>query len=324
MTDDAERQSQNAVLAAVRTVAFGRDDRRVRAIWRVLFPWPLLWFLAGTIGVAVAAFVVPRGLSQPTNVAAFGLFQAAFSGVAVVAWAKYVDRRPLADYGLAVSREWVLDLCVGFGAVLVGHAVWLGTTATLGWTTVRAATPEPAPTLAYGLVALFVGVVVNVWVQETVFFGVTLQNGAEGLSNRGLSPSRAVVVAWAVAVLLFTLKHRPTTATGVLNYLLALGTFGILYAHTGQLALSVGVHTGVNYAGNALVGSASGAGGGTALVLASNSLSGVLGSLSDGAIPQILVAYLVILGWIGWRRDGVDLDPGIAGWTDRRSASSDD
>lgn len=317
VSGDVVEPQPSSAAELLRRGVWGTGDRRVRAIWRVLLPWPVLWFLAGSVGVAGATALVPASASQPATMLAFGLSQAAAFGVAWVAWARYVDQRPLSKYGLSVSRSWLLDLVAGFVAVLVGFGCWFAIGSSLGWADVEASTVVPETTLVFGSGAVLVAIVVNVWVQETVFFGVTLTNAAEGLSNRGVVPSRAVVGAWVVAVLIFTVKHRPPTAERALNLLLALGVFGLLYAHTGELALSIGVHAGVNYVGNAIVASPSPAGDRPAVLLVSESLPGLLGSLSEGAIPQILLAYLALLAWIRWRGGEVAFATETARWTDR-------
>lgn len=300
----------SAVVDQLRAVVWGSSDTRVRATYRVLLAWPILWFVVGTIAVGVGASIVPTGATKSVKMTVFGLLQGAFFAGAWVVWARYLDRRPLADYGLSVSRSWLLDLLAGFGAVLVGTGIWLGAGSALGWTSVEVSLTTPQGSLVVGLAGVFVGVIVNVWVQETVFFGVILTNASEGLSWRGVEPSRAIVGAWIVAVLLFALKHRPEQPEVVLNLLVALGVFGLLYVHTGELALPIGVHTGVNYAGHVLVGSPSLVAEGPTILQVTKSLSGLLGSLSDGAIPQILMAYLLLLAWIAWRSGGVSIEEG--------------
>lgn len=85
-----------------------------------------------------------------------GLLQAAFVAVLLLGWARYIDRRPLGNYGLAASPAWVLNLAAAFGAVLVGHAVWYAAGVALGWTDVTLALAAGDLPLTVGLVALFV------------------------------------------------------------------------------------------------------------------------------------------------------------------------
>lgn len=298
----------------LRALVRGSDDPRVRAIWRTALAWPVLWFAAGSIAVAAAGAVVPAALSRPYTMLAFGLFQGAFFAAAWVAWARYFDRRPLANYGFDWSRSWLGDLVAGFVAVAAGFGVWLSIGSALGWASLTVSLSAPGASSAVGAVAVLVAVLVNVWVQETVFIGVTVTNAAEGLASRGLTPTRAVLAAWAVAVVIFAVKHRPATVARTLNLLLALGVFGLVYVHTGELALSVGMHTGVNYAGQALFVPAAVAAGRPAVFTVTNSLTGLAGSLNGGAIPQLLVAYLLLLGWLRARRGEVSIDVGLARW----------
>lgn len=316
MSGGGHETRSTAAVDRLRAVVWGKDDRRVRATWRVALAWPVLWFLVGSAAVLVGDVIVPTGASLPVNMLLFGLIQGFFVAVALVAWARYLDRRPVADYGLSASGSWLLDLVAGFGAVVVAFGVWLGVGSALGWSTVELSMTAPRGSLVLGLGAVFVGVVVNVWVQETVFVGVVVTNAAEGLSRRGLGLSAAVVGAWVVAVLLFTAKHRPAELDRLLNLGLALGVFGLLYVHTGELALSIGVHTGVNYAGNALFVSPSLGVERPSMFHVTNSLSGLPGSLSEGAIPPILLAYLLLVGWIAWRNGGWRIVADRDAWRD--------
>lgn len=300
-----------AVVASLDRVARG-DDGRLRATWRVLLAWPVLWFAAGSVGVAAAGTRVPAGATRPARMLVVGLGLALAVALAWVAWARYVDRRPLAGYGFRPARSWPLDLVAGFAAVLVGFAAWLAVAARLDWVSVTVTPSGDGSSLAVGLAAVLVAILVNVWAQETVFHGIALRNGAEGLASRGVTQERAVVGAWVVALALFVLKHRPSTLEAAVPLIVGLGIFGLLYVHTGELALSIGVHAGVNYAGGTLVVPAAAAGDRLGLVAVGNSLSGLGGTLSGGAIPQLLVAYVLLLGWIRWRHGEVGVETDLA------------
>lgn len=168
-----------------------------------------------------------------------------------------------------------------------------------------------------GLAALLLGGVLNVWVQQTTFIGIVLKNAAEGLSIRGITAVQAVVGAWVVAVLNFTLVHQPSDLGRVVNLQIVLGMYGLLYVQTGELALPIGVHAGVNYAGGVLVVSPSLAAERLSVIEVTNSLSGVLGSLNAGAVPQTLIAHLLVLVWLELRRRGLSITTGLTHWTER-------
>lgn len=324
MAGDAGTASAARVRSGLRVLLRGREDTRVRATIRVTLAWPVLWFALGTLAVTIAMLVVPAAASLPTRTAVTGLLQGAVVAVGLVLWARLLDRRRVSEYGLHLRRDWLLDAAVGFGAVLVGFAAWLSIGAALGWLTVDAAASRPGLPPVAGLAALVVAYLVNAWVQETVFVGVTVTNAAEGLASRDVAPSRAVLGAWVVAVILFAAKHRPSELARARNLLLALGIYGLLYAQSGELALPVGVHGGVNVAGGVVAVSPSIAAERPAVLAVSKSIPWpALESLSDGAIPPLLVAYLLALGWLAWRRDGLGLDRRLAEWAGRDERPAD-
>lgn len=308
---DTDRSAVRTAADSVRRLVRGRRDPRLRASWRVIIATLLLAPPSEVVAVGVAGLL---GLAGPFPI---GVIQATFIAVVLLGWARYVDRRPLADYGFSVSASWWLDLVVGFVAVLVGFAAWLGIGTGMGWAEVGLAVGATPGTIAVGLGTLLVAVALNAGVQETVFTGVVITNGAEGFAARGLTPTRGVIGAWLVGAVLYAWIHNPSAPRQVATLVLGLGLYGLLYVLTGELALPIGVHTGVNYAGGVLVGSGGPGGQSVSLFAVSNTLSGPLGSLSELAIPQLLIAYLLLLGWLTLRRGSVGIETGLATWTER-------
>lgn len=186
----------------------------------------------------------------------------------------------------------------------------------LGWTDVTLALSGGEGSLAVGFLALFVAVGLNAWVQETVFVAVPIRNAAEGLAAWGVTPRRTVLAGWALATVLFAVFHGRSGLAAWITLFVALGTFALLYAHTGELSFPVGVHFAVNLSGNALFVPGSD---GTELAVfrVSESLGGLAGDLSGGRLPQILLAYLLVLAWLQWRYGGVSIRRDIAQWRGR-------
>lgn len=308
---DTDRSPVRTVTDGVRRLVLGRRDQRVRASWRVILATVLLAPPSEVVAVGVVGLL---GLAGPLPI---GIVQATFIGVVLLGWARFVDRRPLADYGFSASASWWLDLVVGFVTVLVGFGAWLAIGTGMGWAEVGLAVSATPGAIAFGLGTLLVAVLLNAGVQETVFTGVVIKNGAEGLASRGLTPARAVVGAWLVGAVLYAWIHNPSAPVQVATLVIGLGLYGLLYVLTGELALPIGVHTGVNYAGGVLVGSGGVGGQSVSLFSVSNSLSGLLGSLNGLAIPQLLIAYVLLLGWLHLRRGGVGIETGVAAWPER-------
>lgn len=307
---DANQRAVDDALNGLRRVVQGRSDPRIRASWRVLIATILLVPPSEVVAVGIAEAL---GLVGPFPV---GVIQASLIAIVLVGWARYLDRRPLADYGFSMSGRWLGDLIVGFLAVLVGFGVWLGIGSLSGWAEIELTASAPSSTFVLGLVTLLVAVALNAGVQETVFTGLLIKNGAEGLATRGVPSGRAVIGAWVVAALLYAWIHNPSAPGQVVTLVIGLALYGLLYVHTGELALPIGVHTGVNYTGGVLITSPALGGESTSLVDVSNSLTGILGSISDLAVPQILIAYILLLGWIKVRRGAVGIETGLAVWNE--------
>jgi len=177
------------VVDRLRSVVWEPEEPRVRAIYRILIPILLLTIGLTRLAVLLSGVVVPPGSPGVLSVLATGLFEAVLVGAMLVVWARYIDRRRVADYGLSPSPVWMLNLVVALGAVLVGHAAWYVVGSALGWTDVTLVLSASAPALS----ALFVALGVNTWVQETVFVAIPVQNAAEGLAAWGVTPRRAVL-----------------------------------------------------------------------------------------------------------------------------------
>lgn len=306
MATTGNQSATERVVEGIHGVGWGGRDSRVRATWRVLLAMPFLWVLTGGVlagGVQSAVGVIPDG--GATGGLAQSLLHAGFFLAALAVWARYVERRPLSEYGVSASPRWVRDGTVGFVAVLVGFGAWRGVTAALGGTSVTVAPSVPQGSVLLGVVAPFVALVLHAAVQQVVFFRVIQESAAEGLHSRGLSAPRAVAGAVPVAVLLFVVMHGQAGPLRLLDLAVAGGIFGMLYLHTGELALGIGAHFGALYSGIVV----------SALLRVTGSLSGVPGVLDQYGFPKMLVAYVAILAWLRWRRGAVPIRSDLARWS---------
>jgi len=281
----------------LRYVVVGADDPRLRATWRVLLAMPLLWTLTGGVlagNVQSSIGLIPSGQS-PGGGLAQSLLHGGFFLIALVVWARYLDRQPLSDYGVSASRSWVRDFLVGFIAVTIGLGVWAGVGSGLGGKTVLVSPSIPAESALFGLILPSVALVLHAAVQQVVFFRVILESAAEGLHSWGMNASQTAVVAVPVAVLFFVSMHGSLTPLRVLDLAVAGGIFGLLYLHTGELALGIGAHFGALYAGTLIF----------AVIRVTGSLSGILGAIDQYGFPKMVVAYLLVLVWLAWRREEI-------------------
>lgn len=292
-------------------VVRGPNEPRLRATWRVLLAIPLLPLVA----LGVTALMGTLGVE---GMVVGGPVQAGVFLVILVGWAYAVDRRPLTDYGVSLSRRWLLDLLAGFGAVIAAHLLWYGVGVTAGWTTIELSPSAPRDLLVAGLVGAVASFGFNVWVQDTVYFAVVLRNAAEGFRSRDLAPTRAAGLGLLTAVVFFTALHSVSGPVELADYLLAGAVFGALYLFTGELALTVGVHWGISATAGVLFPFASTAQGTPSVFRVSETLAGLAGTVSAQRMPQLAIVSLLLLGWLEWRRGTVAVDASLTRWTERR------
>ena len=94
------------VRTRLHSIVWGQETGRIRAVWRVLVP-VLVGFLALRLaGAAALGFDLNRGEMMLTSFAGTTLVMLAVLGVS----ARYLDRRPVREYGYTLSRNWWLNL----------------------------------------------------------------------------------------------------------------------------------------------------------------------------------------------------------------------
>jgi membrane protease YdiL (CAAX protease family) len=226
---------------AIKAIFWNPGQRRLRSGWRLLIQFVLFFVLV--IGTAIVAYVLGNG---PGAVAAGSA--AYLAGGLGLAWllARFLDRRPVADYGFHLTPGWWLDL--GFGLVL-GAALMTGvflSESLAGWVRVTAPAVTasglgPVPALLLS-VFFYLAVAFN---EEFTFRGYQLRNLAEGLAVRRLGPGGAIVGAWVMSSAAFGLAHLTNgngTGLSTANLVLAGLLLSLPYLLTGELAIPIGLH----------------------------------------------------------------------------------
>jgi membrane protease YdiL (CAAX protease family) len=300
----------------------GREDDRVRAVWRALLPAAAVVLVGGALLPALVLSALDPGpvLGHPLANAT----GAAVALVVLALTARYLDRRPLAAYGLDVDRDCAGQFAVGsaVAALLVGLA-WLlariAGTATVSGTL----SPGDAGSLLGGLALFAVGwLCVGVW-EEIAFRGLLLTNAAEGLAARGLPSGRALGGAWLVSTVLFALVHAPASTVpgdaslaGMLAvWGLAGGLLGVAYVLTGRLATPVGGHVAFDLAVNNLLFAPASAGVAPPAVVRT-AVGGSALYHPIGGLPMVgalLAGYALAGGWWLLRRRAGSNTLGVAG-----------
>jgi hypothetical protein len=305
---DADR---SGIVGHVVSVLWNRTEHRPRALWRILGAT-----VAGFVGVYVVPALALAGTELPPSVAgaSTNLIAALAGLVTAVGFAKYVDRRPMTDYGLAFGPSWLTDFGAGSAIALAGMAVALPVSLLAGWATVSellsggtGANVLPFA-VAFGVYAVQF-VLVAFW-EELINRGLILTSAVEGLRNRWLSDRGAVVVGVVASALIFSITHFPDSLAAFGSRFLIGLILGAAYVWTDSLALPMGLHFLINFATNNIYGVANVREAAEVLPMlirpaftGPSQFVGVYGLVNTGA--WLCIAALTV-GYVAFRYGGVE------------------
>lgn len=290
------------------------DTHRLRAPLRAILPLVVTFLAFGL----VVTFVRPR-FDHPVR----ELMELSVTGVvlvaAVLAGARLLDRRPIAEYGLAFDREWVRSFVVGGAVGTVVNAGTMLVALSAGWATVSGfvqgsgALPFlPAMLLTLGYVCVFAS-----W-EEFVFRGAMVKNAAEGADGY-LPRWGAVGLAVLVSAVVFAFLHsgKVSDPTDYGYYLVAGLIFGGVYVLSGDLALPIGFHLFYNFTMSAVFGL--GVSQQTPELIALNVVGPSVWIGEEGLSRVVFagVGGVLLLAYVRWRDGRLGISERITRWTPR-------
>jgi membrane protease YdiL (CAAX protease family) len=235
-------------MGAVRRALWNERERRPRAAIRIAAFAVLVFAVLFGVGWGAS----PLWRSGAGGAAVAFAIQASGVVLAAILCAKWIDRRPLADLGLAPRPGYALDLAAGaaIGGLCMGAIA--GLESALGWARYAPAASGAdewlarAPTMG-SVVVLFVGVAV---LEEVAFRSYPIVNLAEGLVT---TPGRRAIASWAALVATsaaFGIAHVDNPeATATSTAFIAFGGvfLGLGLVCRGDLAIPIGAHLGWNF-----------------------------------------------------------------------------
>lgn len=316
---------------------------RPRTIWRLILQFGLLLALMIPFSFCALVVAIPMLLWQGVDLTGFmidpgntlllnPLVSAPYTVATLLAFvgslwlaARFVDRRPFADYGLHLNGRWWADFAFGLalGALLMALIFTLEWAA--GWLEITAMwqTPWPGVPFAISLIPpLITFIAVGVY-EELYFRGFWIKNLAEGFSF--WSPRRAIAVSFLLSSAVFGLAHTSNpnaTAVSTFNLMLAGLFLGVGYLLTGELAIPIGLHITWNFFqghvfGFPVSGQASGLSvfvirqGGDVLLAggAFGPEAGLIGLAAMGLGSGLMVA------WVWWRYGRIAMAPSLTHYT---------
>ena len=283
------------------------DSTRLRAGWRAGLPVFAILVAASLVGAAA------RGVPMPYRATVVQLGAAAVTVAVFVGWARYVDHRPLAAYGLRIDSAWIADLAAG---ALVAAGVVAGSVATslaLGWVDVTGVAVSPSSSFApafFAFLASWVGVAV--W-EELAFRGLFLTNAAEGF-RKYLDGRTAVLAAWAVVSVVFGVLHlqQAPTPASLLLWVAVGAVPGLAYVLSGELSFALGFHFAVDATINAGVNLGGAENVPSLLELAQTGPEAMVGPTGYVSVAWLLLAVPLTLAWAA-SRHGLAVDERVGG-----------
>jgi len=227
------------VIGLLRKVFRSPDEPRLRAGWRLLVQWLLLFLIMGLI--SFPAIVVMNFWPDSLD-----LVLLLINGVSIVLSVflarRLIDRRSVRSLGLRLDRQAVQDVAVGIGIAVLQTSLIFSLESAFGWLRVDgfAWQQQSAAAVLQGF-SLWLVLFIAVGFYEELFSrGYQLQNLAEGLN-----------IFWGVLLssVVFGLIHLLNPNA---NWLSAFGItisgvfLAYAYLRTRQLWLAIGLHIGWN------------------------------------------------------------------------------
>lgn len=321
-----------------RKIFWNDDERRVRAGWRYMIHLVLVEiFLIGFMSLLRPLVIlkyghIPTSIGEdPYTLTALVVIEELFFGIFLMGlslWicGRFLDKRPLRDFGLRFSRRWWRDFV--FGLFLGGFLMTLIFIVELsaGWITITGFFTAPhlpgysfllaiLPKIAF---AIGVGVREELWVR-----GYQLTNLAEGFSGKWLGKRGGLILATIVTSILFGLFHaaNPNATVSSTIYIMVGGfLLATGYILTGELAIPIGLHITWNLFQNTIFGfPVSGYSAYPAYFIAleqngpdfmtGGSFGPEAGLLGLGAM---ILGISLIVGWVRWRSGQARLKENIS------------
>jgi uncharacterized protein len=256
------------------SIFWNREERRLRAFWRLLGQLIVLLLLTLALQLVTTIFAMgyllsreslpPAELTDPLTLQNYivqsPLLMMVSTLITLIAFTlsiwiagRVLDRRPFSDFGLRLNRNWWIDFAFGLflGVLLV--SLIFGVQLSSGWITVSntLVTPDsphvfPLAVLAYLVTFIAVGIQ-----EELLYRGYQLQNLAEGLSGKVISPRVAILLATFLSSAVFGVMHMANPNSSLVSTvnIIAAGVFllSVGYILTGELAIPIGVHITWNF-----------------------------------------------------------------------------
>jgi membrane protease YdiL (CAAX protease family) len=252
------------------TLFINLEQRRMRALWRILLQvvimavivgLPVVGFSAGMTWLWKSGHIpVAQELFDKLMDMVVGLMVTGLVLVSLSAAGKWLDHRRFVDFGFRINPAWWRQYAFGFLlATVLMTGIFLiervcGWVEIIGYGYISTSALPVWLALLYPLVkALCVGTY-----EEAFHRGYQVTNLEEGFRGvRGLGGRGAFIPAILISSAIFGLVHLLNPRAGLLSVIVisVIGAmFGLAYVKTGQLAMPMGLHAAWNLSQGVMFG----------------------------------------------------------------------
>lgn len=321
-------------------IFYNREERRVRAPWRLLIQ--MLVFLGSSVvtgfilGIALMVISLVRGdtsldmttldnlFSYPLARIISAVSSLLFMWISYLVASRWLDHRPIRDFGFHLNRRWWEDFGFGLflGAVLMAFIYVVEVAA--GWVTVTGTMQSKLPGVGFwdALIASLIAFICVGIYEEMFSRGYQLRNLAEGLNFKSSNPRTAFLIAYLLSSSIFGILHlgNPNaTLVSTVNLIIAGLFLGLGYVLTGELAIPIGLHITWNFfQGNVFGFPVSGGSSGVSFIAIQQGgpdvwTGGAFGPEAGliGLLAIVLGSILTVL-WVRWRYGKIELQSRLA------------
>ncbi|MDG5762127.1 hypothetical protein QA600_22700 [Natronococcus sp. A-GB1] len=305
----------------IRHIIYGEEETRIRATWRILLGLILVLFLPQLLVPLIAFATVGDPMGQHLLMSIFMFFMTAMALIFLVGFARFIDRRPVREYGLNLSRSWWLDGLAGFITPLVVFTVYVGLSLFFGWISVESITDESFVVLAgWGVLFFLVYILGGAIAEGIAYTGIVGQNLAEGARAHGGSAQVAVATAVIGGGLLFSILHffvygdpgafGELPLSGPVFIWFAVGSVMVLsYFWTGNAAFAIGVNAGANM-GGWLFHPGDGLPGIPHVIMIEHNPPAPFDAVGGTLAVSWVIGLAILAAWVYYRKDSITHDTG--------------
>lgn len=328
------------ILNFVANIFYNHLEKRVRAPWRLLIQ--MLFFLGSSVaigivlGVGLMIISLVRGdastdmtaldslFSHPLSRVISTILSLLFMWVSYLVASRWLDRRPIRDYGFHLNNRWWADFGFGLflGAVLMAFIYAVEIAA--GWVTVTGIMQSALPGIGFwgALIASLIAYICVGIYEEMLSRGYQLRNLAEGLNFKSISPRAAFLIAYLLSSSIFGILHAGNpnaTLISTVNLIVAGLFLGLGYVLTGELAMPIGLHITWNFfQGNVFGFPVSGGSSSVSFIAIQQGgpdlwTGGAFGPEAGliGLLAIVLGSILTVL-WVRWRYGKIEFQSRLA------------